>query len=529
MKRFQFALGLCFVALLLAAVDRPAETAEPKSKPAAAKPGPAKKKEPAAAKPEPAEAKPKALAVESKPKVEPKTSAAKPATHTVEAGPLKIEISLDGVFVPQRMSEVSLRPESWTTFKVVEAVEHGQTVGRGDVLVRFDSKTIDRAVADGRTARRLSDLSFEQAEISLKILEQSTPMSIASAERSRQHADEDLARYREVGRRVRIRSAEESLKSAENALEYQMEELRQLEKMYEADDLTEETEEIILKRQRDTVERYKYYLEQARLSHEETLEFSVPRQDESIEHLTRSMVLSTEKTLATLPLELRRQEIELEKMKVQRTRDEEKLDKLLADQALMTVKSPAEGVVYYGKWSRGKWSGGATLAEKLRPGSSASANSVLMTIVSPRPLQVRVTVPEKDLHWIRRGSSGTIHPVAYPDVQAPASVSSINTTPAADGKFAAVLRVHLDDGAEGVMPGMNCKVKLVPYSKQRTLTVPVSAVKADDGRAHYVYLVDENGKSKKQPVTVGKKTEDKIEILDGVVAGDKVLKEAPKD
>ena len=39
-----------------------------------------------------------------------------------------------------------------------------------------------------------------------------------------------------------------SVKSADNMLAYEKEELRQLEKMYKADDLVEETEEIVLKR-----------------------------------------------------------------------------------------------------------------------------------------------------------------------------------------------------------------------------------------------------------------------------------------
>ena len=42
-------------------------------------------------------------------------------------------------------------------------------------------------------------------------------------------------------------------------------------------------------------------------------------------------------------------------------------------------------------------------------------------------------------------------------------------------------------------------------------------------------LVPEEGKQRKQSVTIGKKTEEKVEILDGLVAGDKVLKEYPKD
>ena len=64
----------------------------------------------------------------------------------------------------------------------------------------------------------------------------------------------DLKRFLENDIDLTKRSAANSLKSSEQTLEYQLEELKQLEKMYKEDDLTEETEEIVLKRQRDAVE-----------------------------------------------------------------------------------------------------------------------------------------------------------------------------------------------------------------------------------------------------------------------------------
>ena len=45
-----------------------------------------------------------------------------------------------------------------------------------------------------------------------------------------------------------LKSTEFSLKMTKEKLEYEEEELRQLEKMYKADDITEETEAIVLKR-----------------------------------------------------------------------------------------------------------------------------------------------------------------------------------------------------------------------------------------------------------------------------------------
>ena len=74
-------------------------------------------------------------------------------------------------------------------------------------------------------------------------------------------AEEDRKYFFDVERPFALKATEFSLKMAKEVLEYEQEELHQLEKMYKADDITEETEQIVLKRARDTVERAKFMVE----------------------------------------------------------------------------------------------------------------------------------------------------------------------------------------------------------------------------------------------------------------------------
>ena len=74
-------------------------------------------------------------------------------------------------------------------------------------------------------------------------------------------------------------------------LDYEKDELDQLEKMYKADDLTEETEEIVLKRQRNAVEFAEFSLENAKINSDEMLNIRMPRMDIQIkESLERGRV-----------------------------------------------------------------------------------------------------------------------------------------------------------------------------------------------------------------------------------------------
>ncbi|MGI6418993.1 MAG: HlyD family efflux transporter periplasmic adaptor subunit [Thermoguttaceae bacterium] len=497
----------------------PAKKAEPEKKAEEAKPA-----EKLAEKPAESPAKTEVKAAEAKP------AEAKPQLHTVKAEMFKIDLVLDGTFVAQTMTPVELKPDSWATFKVLKAVEHGTQVRKGEVLVEFESDKIQEAIADQETARQLAALSLQQAEIGLKLLEATTPIDLAMAERQKKIVQEDLARFLKIDLELSKKSAQYDLRYAEETLENQLEELKQLEKMYKADDLTEETEEIVLKRQRNAVDRAKFYLELAKNRFDETTNVFLPRETETIKISAEMLKLAMDRVKSTLPVDLEREKINLQKLKVEQKRNAERFAKLKGDLKLMKLTAPADGIVYYGKCVRGKWTGASAIADKFEPGASASPG-VLMTIVNPRPVAIRASVNQKDLQWIKTGLAGTVTPVVAPDARAAASVTRVESIPGVDGGFAAELRVTLTDEMSAIMPGMDCKVRLIPYLKKRTLTIPAKAMKIDelDDTRHYVQLVQDGGRTVKQQVTIGKKSGEKVEILDGLAAGDKILAEYPKD
>lgn len=455
---------------------------------------------------------------------------AKPATHKVQEGPFKIEVAVKGVFQAGSTREVVLRPQAWKMFEVVKAVEAGTTVEKGDLLVEFDARDIDEAISDLRIAERLAELSIQQAEANLKALEATTPLDLAAAEQAQRYAQEDLKRFVKIDRPMTEKSANNMLRSAEDSLRYEKEELAQLEKMYKADDLTEQTEEIVLTRQRDAVRRAEHYVQIAKTLRDQVLEVSLPREAVSTTQATARQESASSRAKIAIPLALAQQRLELAKHRQDRAKAQEKLKKLEADRGLMKLCAPAGGVVYYGQAVRGKWPGAEMAAKNLRRGANVPLNDVLMTIVQARPMSARVSVPEKYAARIRPGVEGTIEPVAYPGVRLPVEVSRIDRIPSGDD-FDAQLSVELTPEVKLLMPGMGGDVKLVPYRRQCVVSVPASAVftDEDDEAVRYVYRVGKDGKSAKRKVRVGARSDDRIEILKGLKPGDSILKERPKD
>jgi len=471
------------------------------------------------------------IAADAKPpKDAEKDAASKPDTYRVKRGVFKIEVAVDGVFEAQRMTEIALHPKQWSVLTVLKAVEHGTRVKQDHLLVELDLEKIDRAIADFRFEQQIADLSLKQAEQQLQLLESSTPLDLAASLRSQRVADEDLRRYREVDRPLLIKATHFALKTSQQYLEYQQEELRQLEKMYKADDLTEETEEIILKRARNAVERAKFNVERAKIDHEQALKIRLPRSDQAIADSTRRVVLQSDSDKVTLPLALKKARLELDKLKIEQTRSAKKLKRLLADREMMVVKAPADGVVYRGRCVRGKWSTSSS-SGSLRRGSAIAPKETFMVILQPRPMFVRATLAEKHLQYVRPGVKGSSQPTGYPDMRLPTVTSDVAAVPLSSGGFDARFAVTLDRRAEALMPGMTCKLKLTAYLNRNAVTVPPKALATDelDDQKYYVMLVGKDGKPQKRYVTVGKRTDKKVEILKGLSQGDEILSKAEKE
>jgi multidrug efflux pump subunit AcrA (membrane-fusion protein) len=198
----------------------------------------------------------------------------------------------------------------------------------------------------------------------------------------------------------------------------------------------------------------------------------------------------------------------------------------------MTIKAPTDGVVYYGRFVRGKWSGMETLADNLRRGGTVPKNTVVMTVVEPRPLWIRSSVSEADLEKVRPGMKATVRATALPDVLLAATVARVDAVPAGADSFEARLDVKLDEKARALAPGMTCSVKLVPFLDKAALVAPAKAVFTDelDEEKSYVYVTADGGKtSQKRYVTVGKRSDDRVEIVRGLAEGDAILLERPKD
>jgi RND family efflux transporter MFP subunit len=448
-----------------------------------------------------------------------------PATFKVQQKPLKIEVTLDGVFEAEQTREIAVRTDEWNQLTVDWAIEHGRRVKKGAELLRFDTRKIDIALADLETELESAKLALQQTEASLELLEKSVPESLAAARRGASEASENLERFHQREKAEMIKDVKQNLKQTERALSYQREELKQLERMYKADDLTEETEEIVLIRARHRVQAYEYMLDKARKGKEKFDSITLPRYEANLIQAATQTKLGLEKSEDTLPATLTETRLSLEKMQTDLRRKTEKLGRLRRDRDEFTVVAPADGIVYYGQAVRGKWPSVTTVAKMLSRGAMVKPKQVVMTIVKNDDLFVRTTVDEEQLHQVKRGAKATVAPAAFPKLKLTGRVDRVSSIPIAPGKFGA--DISLADTRQ-INAGMGCKVAILVAKSKQAIMVPSSAVKQDDdGEKGYVYIVKDNDRRKKKTVRIGHTQDDNLEIVSGLKAGDTILKKNP--
>lgn len=450
-------------------------------------------------------------------------SASKPATVKVETGKIVLDLTLKGTVEADEASELFLEAKSWTgPFVVKTAVPHGSRVKKRDVVLEFDTFKIDQAINDARLDLELAGISLKQSKDELPILEQFLPLNMAAADRDRKAAEEDFQRYTDIEREHQKKTAEFTLKSQLQWLDYAKEELKQLQKMYRDKDLTEETEEMILKRQRHQVEQLEFNIESLKMTQDREATLDRPRRDQSMKDHLQKQTLAWQKSQSMLPLEFNQKRLAVQKQEIERIKSEERLKDLESDRAAMIVRAPRDGIIYHGQSDRAQWNT-ATVSGHLKRYGVVQPKEVFMTVVSSRPVSLRADVEEKDLQSLKAGLKGQAIPVAFPSLKLVCRVTSVSPVPRTAGSFETHIALDVPENVESILPGMVANAKFVTYRSDTALLVPTSTIFQDEGSDELYVFVAKDGKQIRTVVEVGKVSGTKTEILKGLEAGAEIL------
>ena len=184
---------------------------------------------------------------------------------------------------------------------------------------------------------------------------------------------------------------------------------------------------------------------------------------------------------------------------------------------------------------------GVAISKDAQPGEMVSPVSAgggftrtgICTLVDMRSLEIEVDVNESYINRVKAEQDVTAVLDAYPDWQIPARV--ITTVPTADRQKATVLvRIGFVALDPRLLPDMGVKVTFLREAEQgeapvaaRPVTLVPKAAIATDGKQTYAFVVSSTGVVDRRAVTTGGIDGDRLEVLAGLTAGERVVVSPP--
>ena len=185
---------------------------------------------------------------------------------------------------------------------------------------------------------------------------------------------------------------------------------------------------------------------------------------------------------------------------------------------------------------------GVAISKDAQPGEMISPVSAgggftrtgVCTVVDMKSLEIEIDVNESYINRVKPGQKAEAALDAYPDWKIPATV--ITTIPAADREKATVrVRVGFDQLDPRILPDMGVKVAFLGDQvdgaaaavEKPPVRVPKSALRGTAG-ARVVWVVS-NGRAERRAVKVASDQADPVDVLSGLVSGERVVVAGPAD
>ena len=172
----------------------------------------------------------------------------------------------------------------------------------------------------------------------------------------------------------------------------------------------------------------------------------------------------------------------------------------------LIFRSPASGIVMEKKAVQGM---------RFMPGE------MLYQVADLSRVWVIADVFEQDLALVKNGAKAQVSINAYPDKAYTGTVTYVYPTLTAETRTVPV-RVELANPGGLIKPGMFAQVELHVSGKGKVVTVPVSAM-IDSGARQVVLVQADEGRFEPREVKVGARSDNYIEIIDGVAEGEQVV------
>jgi membrane fusion protein (multidrug efflux system) len=163
---------------------------------------------------------------------------------------------------------------------------------------------------------------------------------------------------------------------------------------------------------------------------------------------------------------------------------------------------------------------GSVGIRKVSLGDYVKDGTDLVNVEDVRVLKVDFRLPERNFAQVGVGQSVEIVADALPGERWQGQIEAINPKVDADGRSLEI-RARLENTAGKLRPGMFVRVRVIVGERTDALMVPEESIVPQGGEFFVYKVVDST--ARRVPVTIGVRRDAKVEILQGLAAGDQVV------
>jgi HlyD family secretion protein len=450
--------------------------------------------------------------------VDARHKADEPLLANVSKGDLDVRVVERGT-IETRRSVVLASELPSNRAKIIQLVPEGTFAQQGDVIVKFDPAPFQEDIQKFKSDLEEARAALMQANEEKQMLLRHGKSEQSSLQSQITSAQLNLENLKTADLPMRIGTDENKLAKAKA-------DMKQAQSEYQA--LTDMLKQGFARRDE---------VEQARVKSEES-------------QRNYQLLADKLKILKQLqgPAEIKKAEVELsqkrEELKLQKEAQRHRLARhqagllqlsnrvealshsLQQAQALLdktVLRAPVSGFVIYKQVSvQGE-------RRKVQVGDSVWQRNGFMVIPDMSALVVQLKVREADIGHISAGQKVAVTPEAYPDMQLEGKVELVGTLATNDdvkqfGRHFAV-KVGLEQVSDKLRPGMTARVSILTAHVDQALRLPVEAVfYQDDQPLGYRW---QDGKASAAPLELGQSDGDFVQVVAGLVEGDRVLLQDP--
>ncbi|AZR35939.1 efflux RND transporter periplasmic adaptor subunit [Xanthomonas vasicola] len=157
---------------------------------------------------------------------------------------------------------------------------------------------------------------------------------------------------------------------------------------------------------------------------------------------------------------------------------------------------------------------------QISPGSLITSSTVIATLDDVARMYVDFQVPESQFGLVQLGNAVSGSAAAYPGAQFEGEVVTIDSR-IDETTRSVTVRADFPNDDRRLRPGMLLDVRLFQPARQAVVIPEIAVVQV--GRESYVFRVKPDSSVERADVRLGERRDGKVEILEGVKAGERIV------